>query len=81
MNFFRIAEINKTIEKLLHRGADVNLSDVPKPTIHLAIFTDDINIVEIILRYGANPNRTTRSSVGVLFLSLKILTEKKKIKF
>ncbi|EEB18866.1 hypothetical protein Phum_PHUM537380 [Pediculus humanus corporis] len=42
--FFAFQNIDKTIEKLLQHGGDIELSEVPKPLIHLGIFTKDLNL-------------------------------------
>jgi len=55
--------IEWTIRKLLERGADPNVSEVPKFSIHLAVFSKSPKVVNILLMFGASVN--ARNNVNV----------------
>lgn len=56
--------IEWTIRKLLERGADPNISEVPKSSIHLGVFTKSPGVVNILLMFGASVNARSNLSVS-----------------
>ncbi|KAL0280158.1 UNVERIFIED_CONTAM: hypothetical protein PYX00_001534 [Menopon gallinae] len=62
----KLAEIDKTIAILLMRGADPNLGDVPKPSLHLAVYSRDLELVRLLLMNGASPDCQSLPQEGLL---------------
>ncbi|KAF5302572.1 hypothetical protein FQA39_LY10190 [Lamprigera yunnana] len=51
--------IYETILILLNYGADPNICEVPMPTLLLALFTKNLELIKRLLEKGANPNCVT----------------------
>ncbi|KAK9680438.1 Ankyrin repeats (3 copies) [Popillia japonica] len=56
----KLGVVFKTITVLLNCGADPNLSLVPLPALHLAIFSNDVLVLETLMKANANPDITTQ---------------------
>ncbi len=55
----------ETAKFLLNRGADVDASEAGYTALHAAVLRGDLELVETLLAYGADPNATvTRGSPG-----------------
>ncbi|GJQ81739.1 hypothetical protein Trydic_g9178 [Trypoxylus dichotomus] len=55
----KLKVVLKTISVLLSCGANPNLSLVPLPALHLAIFCKNATLFELLLKSNANPDITT----------------------
>lgn len=57
--FDKLEVIRRTMLCLLHYGCDPDAGQVPFPTLVMAVFTQNVDIVENLLENGADPNITT----------------------
>ncbi|XP_044758863.1 uncharacterized protein LOC123316721 [Coccinella septempunctata] len=63
-----VAAIVRTIEILLHYGADPNIGDLPMKPVLLSIFTKNLTLVEKLLQHAANPNSSTEEDLTALHI-------------
>lgn len=63
-----VGAILRTVEVLLHYGADPNIGSLPMKPILLAIFTKNLNMVEKLLQHSADPNSVTEENMSALHL-------------
>ncbi|KAI4455822.1 ankyrin repeat and mynd domain protein 1 [Holotrichia oblita] len=56
----KLGVVFKTLSVLLNCGADPNLTLVPLPALHLAIFSNDVLILETLMKANADPDITTQ---------------------
>ncbi|RZB40931.1 Ank 2 domain containing protein [Asbolus verrucosus] len=55
----KVEIIKKTIVTLLSHGSDPNIGDAPLKSLFLSIFTDDSDLMRMLLENNADPNFTT----------------------
>lgn len=69
------AASNETIQLLLRRGAAVNAGIEKRSALHVAVEKNAIKCVEILLKYGANPNTPQVYQMNTEMDSMEMLNE------
>ncbi|KAK9885532.1 hypothetical protein WA026_011025 [Henosepilachna vigintioctopunctata] len=64
----QLGPIENTIYILLQLGADPNVGELPMCPVLLSIFTKDVNLVEMLLEKGANPNVVNEDGLYALHI-------------
>ncbi|KAL3274600.1 hypothetical protein HHI36_015981 [Cryptolaemus montrouzieri] len=68
-NGVKLLKISRTVETLLHYGADLNGAGVPFPSFFMALFTESPEIVECFLKHKANPNENFQGMTALHIVS------------
>ncbi|KAJ8688507.1 hypothetical protein QAD02_024302 [Eretmocerus hayati] len=75
----------KIVKQLIGAGADVNFVNVkgvkkdpstPMTALHFAIMNDDLDMLECLLKHGADPNRTNKLGRSILSYASEIKPSK-----